>query len=367
MTMNERKLRVLYGVHGYGRGHAARALAVLPELTRQYDVRILAGDDAYDQLSREYDVLRIPVLRYYQGRDGKKRSPWRTIVRNTPAVLDLQLQGPISYLVEDEMRRFAPDVLVSDSEGWTHRAAKRLGIPRVSFDHYGILVHCALPMSRWDRATLRLESIAYRRLVADPDRVIVAAFFPGRPKRPGVRVVGPILRDMVRDITPTRGEHLLVYFTNAREHYTPTVEQALAAGGVPVKVYGPPRDDRDGNIQYCPISNEQFVRDLASCRGVFSTSGNQLISEAIHLGKPILTVPEEALEQRLNANFVRDWGIGMQTTKTEISPELLQRFLAREQDFLPNFAAHQHHGRSDAVDALRDAIEELAGQRRKKS
>lgn len=44
------KLRIIYGVHGYGRGHAARAQAVLPELVRHYDVLVLAGDEALDAI-----------------------------------------------------------------------------------------------------------------------------------------------------------------------------------------------------------------------------------------------------------------------------------------------------------------------------
>ena len=38
------RLRIAYGVHGYGRGHSSRALAVLPELTKRHDVLVLAGD-----------------------------------------------------------------------------------------------------------------------------------------------------------------------------------------------------------------------------------------------------------------------------------------------------------------------------------
>jgi uncharacterized protein (TIGR00661 family) len=351
--------RILYGVHGYGRGHAARALAMLPRLMDAYDVCVLAGDDAYDQLSAEYDVMRIPALRYYQGRKGR-RSAYQTIKRSIPASLDLLWQGPISYMVEDAMRQFQPDVVISDSEGWTHRAARRLGIPRISFDHFGILVYCRLPMGPWDRFVCRCESICYKALVKKPDRIVTAAFFPGEPVRPGVRVVGPILRELVRQTQPSDGEHLLVYFTNAREHYTPAVEEALRGLDIPVKVYHPHKRGELDNIAYHPLGNEPFVRDLASCRAVLSTSGNQLISEAIYFGKPILTCPEEALEQRLNARFVSDWTIGMGVSQSQLTTEMLQRFLARTDEFKANIPAHQRDGIDEAWDALTEAIESLS-------
>jgi hypothetical protein len=36
-------MRILYGVFGYGRGHATRALSVLPELMERHEVTVLAG------------------------------------------------------------------------------------------------------------------------------------------------------------------------------------------------------------------------------------------------------------------------------------------------------------------------------------
>lgn len=352
--------KILYGVHGYGRGHAARAQAVLGELTRAYDVLVLAGDDACDQLREDYRVVRIPTLRYYHSKRGR-RSVWRTIGHNAPAVLDLLLRGPVFQMVRCEIRRFAPDVVLSDSEGWTHRAARALGIPRISFDHYGIMAYCPLKMSLRDRLICWLESLAYRMLVCNPQRIIVTAFYRGKPpRRDGVKVVGPILRREVRCGRPAAGEHLLVYFANASVHFTPRVEEALRKLNRPVKVYGPDRAGVAGNIEFCRIADLPFVRDLASCRAVFSTAGNQLISEAIHFGKPLLLMPERALEQRLNAQFVHDWEIGMRTRPGDVSAELLRRFLDRTDEFAANMQSHRRDGLAEALAAINEAMAELA-------
>jgi uncharacterized protein (TIGR00661 family) len=339
---------------------------MLPKLMEVYDVHVLAGDDAYDQLRHDFPVIRIPALRYYQGRNGR-RSPYQTIKRTIPAALDLLMQGPISYMVEDEMQRFSPDVVISDSEAWTHRAARRLGIPRITFDHFGVLVYCRLPMNAWDRMVCWFESLCYRGLVKRPDRVVTAAFFPGKPAEPGVQVVGPILRQLVRETEPTDGEHLLVYFTNARQHYTPKVEQALRGLDIPVKVYHPHKRGTVENVEYHPLGNRPFVEDLASCRAVLSTSGNQLISEAIHFGKPILTCPEEALEQRLNAHFVDKWEIGMEISQHQLTTSQLRIFLARTDEFKANMSAHQGDGIDEAWRAIRSAVSDLTGRQERDS
>lgn len=354
--------KLLYGVHGYGRGHAARAQAVLPELTRRYDVLVLAGDEAWELLRNDYRVVRIPTLRYYHGRGGR-RSTWQTIRRNTHAVLDLLFGGPVVRMVTGEIARFAPDVVLSDSEGYTHRAARALGVPRISFDHYGIIAFCDLPMSAPDRLIAWLESVVYRLLIRRPERVIVAAFYDARPRREGVRVVGPILREEVRQTRPTRGGYLLAYFSNAPAHFTPPVERALRELDCPVKVYGPDRSGAEGNIEFRPVANLPFVRDLAGCRGVFSTAGNQLISEAIHFGKPLLLMPEESLEQRLNAEFVRRWEIGMRTSPEQVTPDLLRRFLGRADEFAANVGRHRRDGLAEAVQAIEQAVEQLAPRR----
>lgn len=353
-------MRIAYGVHGYGRGHAARAEALLPELQRRHELLVLAGDEAYHLLRRDWAVLRIPTLRYHHGGTGR-RSAVLTIGRNIPAVLDLLLGGPVTRMVRDVLREFRPQVVISDSEAWTHRAARALGIPRMSFDHFGVMAYCRLPLCPGDRIACRLESMFYRFLVARPSRSVAAAFFRAEPRRGGVTVVGPILRAEVRRTPPSEGDHLLVYFSNAAVHFTPAIEAALRELDCPVKVYGAPRGPAPGNIEFHPVANLPFLRDLAACRAVFSTAGNQLISEALHFGKPMLLMPEESLEQRLNAQIVQDWRAGMRVRPREVTPGLLRAFLARRDEYAANVRRHRRDGLPEAIEALHRAIQELAG------
>jgi hypothetical protein len=53
------------------------------------------------------------------------------------------------------------------------------------------------------------------------------------------------------------------------------------------------------------------VDDLASARAVVCTAGFTLLSEARHLGKPVLAVPNQGFfEQALNALYLRRSGKG---------------------------------------------------------
>ena len=355
-------LKIAYGVHGYGRGHSSRALAVLPQLASRHEVLILAGGDAYEALASDYSVCRIPVLRYALGAGGK-RSPLRTIAKAVPNVLDLHIHGPARAMVGEVLEEFAPDVVVSDSEIWTHHSARRMKIPRISFDHYGVLAYCRWPMSPADRITCRMESSIYRSLMAGrSERTVVVSFYAPPPKRPGVCVVGPVLREIVQQQTPARGDYLLVYFSNGRFHFTERVESALRELGVPTVVYGVGRQGADGNLDFRPPANEKFVADLAGSRAVFSTAGNQLISEALHLRKPLLLLPEDSLEQRLSAVAIERMGVGLATTRRKVSVERLAELWRREGEFAARMPADHTDGRAKAVEAIETFAHELTGK-----
>jgi len=338
-----------------------RALAVLPALTSRHEVAILAGGDAHDALAGEYPVTQIPVLKYALSPTGR-RSRRRTLKRNLPGVMDLKMSGPALDMVAETLRRFRPDVVVSDSEPWTHHAARRLEIPRISFDHFGVLVYCRWPMRMLDRVICWLEAGAYRKLMGRPQRVVVASFYDAPPRRPGVRVVGPVLREQVRKTTPSPGEYLLVYFSNGEKHYTEPMHRTLGELGLPVRVYGTGREGREGNLQFFPPSNTQFVEDLAGCRAVFSTAGNQLISEAMHFGKPLLLMPEDSLEQRLNAATVERLGYGRHLSRRDVAADVIGEFLIGGDRFAANLrAAATRDGGAEAVEAIEQYARELTG------
>src|SRR5262249_2035140 len=86
-------MRIVYGVFGYGRGHATRALAMLPELERRHEVLLFAGGDAYALLAPRYRAHRVPSLRFVYGGHGRF-STAATLRDNASALADLMLCGP---------------------------------------------------------------------------------------------------------------------------------------------------------------------------------------------------------------------------------------------------------------------------------
>jgi uncharacterized protein (TIGR00661 family) len=334
----------------------------LPELRKRHDVLLLAGGDAHDALAPEHPAVRVPTLRYEYGRNGK-RSISRTLGENLKHVADLVGGGSSYREVERMMRDFRPHVALCDAEPWSHAAAARLRVPRISFDHFGVLAYCRPPIPWHDRVRSLRDVFAYRCLMGRPDRVIVSSFYGGRAHDHRIRFVGPLLRPEVLARRPTRGDHVLVYLNRGAWQLTPHIEASLRALPMPVVVYGTGRSGSDANLTFRPASNGPFLDDLAACRAVFSTAGNQLVGEALWFGKPMLVTPENTVEQRLNAAAVERLGIGQQVRHEDVDARLLARFLASVDHYRRTMRPALCDGRAEALSAIEGFTRELGRER----
>jgi uncharacterized protein (TIGR00661 family) len=356
-------MRIAYGVMGYGRGHAMRTMSVLPSLMAQHEVTVFAGGDAFDVLAPRFPTVQIPTIGY-QYNNGGRHSLRRTLARNFAPMRDLLFGGDGSALIEREFRERGIQLVISDSEAWTHRVSQKLGIPRISFDHVGIIAYCKphFPPDLW--ALGMRDAWGYRTLMGVPERILISSFYPAEAAYPQVRIVGPMLRDEVLAARPSSGDYLLAYFNKGEHQYLPHVDRALRLLDCKVVVYGTTLRGVDDNLDFRAPRVDGFVRDLAGCRAVLSTAGNQLIGEAIHFGKPVLAMPEDAFEQRLNAHMIERMGVGMHGDLKQLTPSDIDRFLGSHDWYRSNMGEHAGNGRAEATEILHRYIGEFVQTRK---
>ena len=351
-------MRIAYGVMGYGRGHATRVRAVLPALCAEHEITVFAGGDAYDLLAPDYDTVRIPMLGYAYGSSGQA-SFGATIGANARLTSELLFGGASVQALMKDFRSRGIQIAISDSEAWTHAAARRLSIPRISFDHVGVIAWCAPhfpPELAWRG---RRDGWGYRRLMGQPERVLISSFYPAVPLAASTRVVGPILRPEVLAQPASTGDYLVAYFNRGAHQYSARVEQALTNLDLPVRVYGTRLEGQRENLTFRPIHPTAFLQDLAGCRAVIATAGNQLIGEALHFRKPVLALPERVFEQQLNAWTVDRLGIGRAGHLAELTTDAIELFLTDSAACAARMEALAGDGREAAVATLRQFIEEL--------
>lgn len=362
--MDRARLRIAYGVMGYGRGHATRVRSVLPALMAQHDVTVFAGGDAVPVLSPLAPVVKIPTLGYVYSHRGDL-SVTGTVARNFSGMSDLLLGGQGLATVTGELRRGDFDLVISDSEAWTHRAAERLHLPRISFDHVGVIAWCQphFPPELWMRG--QRDGWVYRRLMGQPDRIMITSFYAAEPVDAATRVIGPVLREELMNVQPRTGDYLLVYLNKGRHQYTAGLDLALRRLDAPVVIYGTPYRGRVDNLEFRPPGNAEFIRDLANCKALLSTAGNQLIGEAIYFRKPLLALPENVFEQQLNARMVERMGIGARGRLTSLTVGDVEDFLVGCEAYRDRMPASTGDGRTAAAATLLEFIDELGARPRR--
>jgi uncharacterized protein (TIGR00661 family) len=337
-----------------------RSLAVLSDLSLRHDLLVLAGRDAREVLAPRFPVEPIPCLTF--GYHGGRLSTVRTLRQNAGLLADIAFgRGAVRH-VEARLSAFRPDVVVSDSEPLVLHAAARLGIPRIGFDHVGVIAWCRPEAPPGDALRLGREAAAYRLLLGRPERIIVSSFYPAPPRTADVACVPPVLRERVLRASPVDGPQLLVYL-NQPQLFTPPVLAAIAAAGIPAIAYGAGREDREGPIQFKPFDEAAFVEDLARARALLCTAGHQLASEAIHLGKPMLVCPEASAEQRLNARELERLGVARQVSLTGLSAGTLRAFLDDLDRHRARLAAAPRDGNARAVGLLEASARALVAGR----
>jgi uncharacterized protein (TIGR00661 family) len=351
-------MRIAYGVMGYGRGHSTRAMAVLPALAREHEVTVFAGGDAYAMLAPHFPTVQIPTLGYAHGRNGGVTFG-ATFARNAGLASELLFGGAALRGVTDAFRQRDIELVISDSDAFCHQAAQRLGIPRISFDHVGVIAWCKPhfpPNLAWRG---RRDGWGYRALMGQPERVVISSFYPAQPLQASTRMVGPILRPEVHQVTARVGEHLLAYFNRGHLQYSPHIERVLRQIDAPILVYGTHQEGRRENLHFRPIDPVAFLQDVASARAVISTAGNQLIGELLHFRKPILALPEAVFEQQLNAWMVERMGIGRASTLGGLTVDEVEVFLGEVPVCAARTEGYAGDGTADAIAILRQHIAEL--------
>ena len=138
--------------------------------------------------------------------------------------------------------------------------------------------------------------------------------------------MGVLLGRDVLEQVPTDEGFLLVYL---RRDTPRRVFRALANCGMPARIYGPGRSGIEGSLSFFPVSREAFVADLARCRALVSTAGNQVVGEALHLGKPVLALPELGnWEQGMNGFFLEKMGVGRCASMRCLRSKTIREFLS---------------------------------------
>ena len=353
-------MRILYGVVGEGMGHAMRSRVVIDHLVRSHDVQVVVSGRAHDYLKqRESDRLGVKriwgLTIVYE--DNEVRN-FRTLFQNLKGAV----AGGFPRNVEayfDLAERFRPDVVIADFESWSYLYAKTHRVPVISLDNIQIVSRCthAAEILEGHELDFQLAKGVVKAKLPGCFHYLVTTFFypPLRKRRTSLHP--PVLRPEILAARPERGEHLLVYQTSESNAELP---ELLRASGRECRVYGFRRDLAaevvEGRLRYRPFSEQGFVEDLRTARAVLANGGFTLLSEAVYLHKPVLSVPvRKQFEQVLNARYLESLGYGL--AAEALGPERLGEFLDRLPELAVTLATYRQDGNRELLAALDDQLD----------
>ena len=207
-------------------------------------------------------------------------------------------------------RQLRPDVIVTDFEIYATMVAKIRGIPLISLDNIHMITQTKIDYPKNHLAEmLKAKSVIKTYVIKPKVHILTSFFYPRIKPRKNAVLYPPIIREDILKLEPKEGNHIIVYQTSKES--VKLVSKLKALKDEQFIVYGFNKNEIDDNLTYKEFNEDEFYDDLASSKAVICNGGFTFISEAIHLRKPIYSVPAIGnFEQTLNGFYVQKLGYG---------------------------------------------------------
>lgn len=356
-------MRILYGVVGEGMGHATRSRVVLEHLTKKHDVHIVVSGRARDYLAKRFENVHN-IWGFTIAYEGNSVKKWQTALQNLKGAITGWPQNVKKYF--ELVDEFKPDVVISDFESFSYLFARNHFLPCISVDNMQIINRCkhdADLIGPYQDQFELTRGIVKSKLPGAFHYLITTFFYPPVRKE-RTSLVPSILRPEIIAAKPEPGAHLLVYQTMTSN--TALIDE-LRKSGIECRIYGFKRDltgdVREGNLIFKPFSEAGFIDDLRTARGVVGGGGYTLMSEAVYLRKPMLSVPIGGqFEQVLNALYLQKLNFGMHAKA--LDGQVLGEFLERVDGCAKSLEGFTQDGNTVLLDKLDALLLEASKQGR---
>jgi uncharacterized protein (TIGR00661 family) len=319
-------VRILYGVVGEGMGHATRSRVVLEHLLRAgHELRVVVSGRAHRFLVDRlvgYPKLSIQeihglTLNYFGNSLDRAKSLFENL-RKAPK----GIKKNIAVYRDVAESGFVPDLVISDFESWAALYALRQRVPVISIDNMQVINRCRHDSSITSGTDFDfdLARMAVKMKMPGAYHYLITSFFFPEVRKKYTTLVPPILRPEVIAAKREPGPHVLVYQTSpTNQNLIPTLKKLPYR----FRVYGMGREGQEGNVTLRGFSEQGFLEDLRTARAAVAGGGFSLLSEAVSLKVPLLSVPvAHQYEQELNARYLEKLGYGAWARSLEFEPLL---------------------------------------------
>jgi uncharacterized protein (TIGR00661 family) len=356
------QVRILYGVVGEGMGHATRSRVVLEHLLRAgHELRVVVSGRAHRFLVERlanYPNVSIEeihglTLSYFGNALDRSKSLFENL-RKAPK----GIRKNVKVYRKVAESGFEPELVISDFESWAALYGLNHRVPVVSIDNMQVINRCRHDdsITSGKGFDFDLARVAVKIKMPGAYHYLVTSFFFPEVRKKYTTLVPPILRPEVIAAKREPGAHVLVYQTSpTNQSLVPTLKKLPYR----FRVYGMGREGQEGNVTLCGFSEPGFLEDLRTARAVVAGGGFSLLSEAVSLKVPLLSVPvAHQYEQELNARYLEKLGYGAWARRLELEP--LSQFLDRVDDYQKTLESYPSRDNSVLFQCVDELIERVA-------
>lgn len=341
-------MKFIFIVQGEGRGHMTQAISLYQILTANgHEVaHVIVGKSERRQVPQFFiDKINAPITQldspnFVTDRDNRSVSVSRTLGFNLlRARKFLRSVKRIDEIVKAEQ----PDKIINfyDFLSGLYFLLKRPKVEQIGIAHQFLLGHSEFefPKGRiYDKKSLlngnKLAGYGAKKLLC-----LSFQEMKDEPKKK-IHIVPPLLREIIKNTTPSKGDHFLVYMVN--HGYSTQVEAFHNKHPeIPIHCFWDKKDSPtelkvDDTLTFHRLDEAKFINYMSACKGYLTTAGFESVCEAMFLDKAVLMVPVEGhYEQACNALDATKAGAGISNEKFDL--ELLLNYIPNHKDISEGF------------------------------
>jgi len=344
--------RILYGVAGEGLGHAVRSKTLIEHLQKKHKVKIVTASKPYQYLSKYFDTEEIDYFNIIYR--NNTAAPVLTFLNNLIRLPIIEIK---SFKIFKIIKKFKPDLIITDFEPYVDYYAYLMNIPVISIDNQHIVTDAEhknipnkFPIDKFITKTI------IKFFIIKANKTFINTYYNVKSNKKNSVLIKPLLRNEIFKLKPKDGKHILVYQTSKSNKKLIDILQKIDEKFI---VYGFYKYKNLGNVILKDRKEKEFLKDLSSCKAVITNGGFTLITEALYLKKPILSIPvKKQYEQILNGIYLDRLGYGMFSKETSIKE--IKSFIKNIFKYKNKLKAYKKYNNNEALKKIDQVIKSLS-------
>ncbi|UZD22385.1 glycosyltransferase [Algoriphagus halophytocola] len=323
-------MKFVFIVQGEGRGHMTQAIAFGKMLENQGHemAAVVLGKSKRREVPPFFSkqihapIYQVESPNFACDKNEKKILIGKTIRQNIiKATTFWRSLQQINTIVQSE----APDVILNfyDLLGGLYNGIFRPNAAYWVIGHQYLIYHPAFQFAPTKGLNKFFFKFNTRMTALGASQKLALSFYP-LESTDNITVVPPLLREEVRNLTPTKGDFYLTYMVNSG-YSTEVIAFAKSNPHLKIRAYWDKKEAEETetplpNLSFHRVHDKNFLRDMAACKGLVSTAGFESICEAMYLRKPVMVIPVAGqYEQACNALDTVHSGAGIASDNFDFS------------------------------------------------